>query len=656
MDKQEALKTYFGHSSFRDGQEALVDAILRGQDAFGIMPTSGGKSLCYQLPAVMMEGVAIIISPLISLMKDQVMALKNMGIAAAYINSSLSSEQMVTAYRNMQNGLYKIVYIAPERLMGEGFASILHDMKISLIAVDEAHCISQWGQDFRPSYLKIVDFIESLPQRPTLAAFTATATKQVREDIVRILKLQDPLSIVTGFDRPNLYYHVLKPNKKASTLRSLISSRRNKSGIVYCATRALVESVCDDLCDMGVPATRYHAGLSDEERRQNQDDFIHDHKSVMVATNAFGMGIDKSNVSFVIHYNMPKSLEAYYQEAGRAGRDGEKADCILMYSAGDINTAKFLIANPSDNNELNSDERRLVMEQDYKRLDTMVSYAKTTDCLRGYILDYFGQVHDFGYNNGQISYETEQQKLNDINQNELREQPHINGCGNCSNCQTEFQKVDITAQAQMILSCIKRASDKLGYTLGATLITQILCGSAEKRVISLGLDGLTTYGLMKGTNKALVRDYIEHLLSTGYLLTNNYGSLELSDISRNVLYNDEKVYMSQIKPYAADKYPSSKETQVSGILLDGDESQQNSTYSQPIEDTSLYEELRQLRYKLAQLENVPAYIVFSNASLADMARKAPRTMTEFLNVSGVGEVKASRYGKAFVDAINAFID
>ena len=615
MNKHEVLKSYFGHLSFREGQEGLIDAVLAGRDVFGIMPTGGGKSLCYQIPAIMSDGAALVVSPLISLMKDQVMALKNAGIKAAFINSSLNSEQLRLVYRNTREGMYKIVYIAPERLLGEGFISVACDLEISLIAVDEAHCISQWGQDFRPSYLKITEFLDKLPKRPVLTAFTATATKPVREDIERILNLRDPLRLTTGFGRPNLKLEVLKPKSKPNTLRALISSRRNKSGIVYCSTRKTVERVSEELNAAGILAAPYHAGLGDDERRRNQDDFIHDRKPVMVATNAFGMGIDKSNVSYVIHYNMPKSLEAYYEEAGRAGRDGENADCILMYSGGDINTAKFLIENSVENDELSEDERRFVTEQDYKRLDMMVGYCKTEKCLSGYILDYFDQT------------------------------PGKN-CGNCGNCLSEYSKIDITNEAQKILSCVKRAGDKLGYNVGATLIVQTLSGSSSIRILALGLDKLTTYGIMKGVNRAQIKEYIERLETAGYLRTDKtYGSLELTENAKNVLFNGEKVFISVKKLSTPEKIPGKKtfapHVASAGTVADSGDST----------EPELFETLRVLRYKLAQEESVPAYIVFSNATLADMAKKAPKNMAEFLEVAGVGQVKAERYGQVFLDAI-----
>ena len=372
MEKEELLQRVFGYSSFRPGQEKLIDGVLSGQDVFGIMPTGGGKSMCYQLPALMLPGITLVISPLISLMRDQVMALKGAGVPAAFLNSTLTGPQMQAASRNLLAGRYKIVYVAPERLDYPGFGGVVEKLNISFIAVDEAHCISQWGQDFRPSYLRIVQFIDSLPKRPVVGAFTATATRSVQEDVERILELRSPVREVTGFDRPNLYFEVIQPESKDKTLLRLLAGQKRKSGIIYCATRKKVESVCELLCDHGYAATRYHAGLSEAERSKNQEDFLYDRKTVMVATNAFGMGIDKSNVSFVIHYNMPKSIEAYYQEAGRAGRDGAEADCILLFNSGDVQTARFLINNGSDNEEMDAVQREEVRRQDLERLDAMV--------------------------------------------------------------------------------------------------------------------------------------------------------------------------------------------------------------------------------------------------------------------------------------------
>ncbi len=484
MDKYQALKTYFGHDAFRPGQEALIDALLAGRDALGIMPTGGGKSLCYQIPAILADGPALAVSPLISLMKDQVMALKGQGVAAAFLNSSLNLRQQDLVLERWIRGDYRILYVAPERLSAPGFPEAMARRLPGLVAVDEAHCISQWGQDFRPSYLQIADFLERLPCRPPVGAFTATATEAVRRDILRILNLRDPVQVVTGFDRPNLYFDVLQPAGKDAEVLSLVKKREGRSGIVYCATRQGVEDVCQLLRDHGVAATRYHAGLSDEERKENQDAFQYDRASVMVATNAFGMGIDKSNVSFVIHYNMPKSLEAYYQEAGRAGRDGAPADCILLFAPRDVNTALFFIQNGGENELLTEEEREAVQRKDRVRLNAMVDYCKTTQCYRGHILDYFGQDHGAS-------------------------------CGNCGNCLGDFTQKDVTLPAQMVLSCVKRVRDRLGYPVGANLLMDVLRGSRNQRVLSLGLNELSTFGLLARKKRPEVRALLDYLVESG---------------------------------------------------------------------------------------------------------------------------------------------
>ena len=608
MDKYELLERCYGYREFRPGQETLIDGALSGRDVFGIMPTGGGKSVCYQVPALLMGGITLVVSPLISLMRDQVMALKTMGVPAAYINSTLTGDQMRLVYRNLLAGKYKIVYVAPERLDYGGFSDIVSRLDVSFVAVDEAHCISQWGQDFRPSYLRITDFINELPRRPVVGAFTATATAQVREDIVRLLGLQDPVQITTGFDRPNLYFDVRQPSDKDSELLQILSTRRNKCGIVYCATRKNVERICELLLDNGYAATRYHAGLEEQERTENQEEFLYDRKTVMVATNAFGMGIDKSNVSYVLHYNMPKSIEAYYQEAGRAGRDGGEAECVLLFSEGDVRTAKFLINNGAENDELDPEQREIVREQDLVRLGHMVGYCRSKDCLRGYILGYFGQKH-------------------------------TEACGNCGTCQKEFVPTDITREAQMILSCVKRIQDKLGYSVGTTMVAKVLQGSKEKPLLEKGLHEISTYGLMKDLGRSSIREMIQHLEKEGYLATDEeYETLVLPRKAGEILFHGQTVTMLVRKEEELVPSPKAKN---SDVKLSGAAAE-------------LYEELRILRADIAKDENVPAYVVFSNATLADMAKKMPKNTTEFRRVSGVGEMKAQWYGAKFLNRIREF--
>ena len=606
MDKYQLLSHFFGYSQFRAGQEVLIDGVLSGRDVFGIMPTGGGKSVCYQIPALLLPGITLVISPLISLMRDQVMALKTAGVPAAYINSTLNSAQMQAVYRNLLAGQYKIVYVAPERLDYGGFGSLAEKLPISFVAVDEAHCISQWGQDFRPSYLRIVNFIHGLPCRPVVGAFTATATKQVREDIERILELREPVRTVTGFDRPNLFLEVLRPERKDNELLGLLATRKRKSGIIYCSTRKKVESVCELLQDHGYSATRYHAGLEEEERTANQEDFLFDRKTVMVATNAFGMGIDKSNVRFVIHYNMPKSIEAYYQEAGRAGRDGADADCILLFGKQDVQTAMYFIEQAGENEELDEAQRELIRQQDLARLDAMVGYCKTKLCLRAYILEYFGQKH-----------------------------PEI--CGNCGNCRGDFEALDITREAQMILSCVKRIRDKLGYSVGISTVGRVLRGSRDKKILEQGLDSLSTYGLMKDRTRTEVHEMMDHLEAEGYLLTEpEYQILQLTPSAGQVLYQGKTVQM----------------------LVRKEEKQQEKINSSKLtgSDADLYDVLRELRADLAREAGVPPFVIFSNATLADMAEKKPLTTSQFKKVSGVGEIKAAWYGSPFLKRIRKFLE
>ena len=610
MDKYAVNQRYFGHSGFRPGQEELIDSILSGRDALGIMPTGGGKSVCYQVPALLLPGLTLVISPLISLMKDQTSALRAAGVPAAFLNSSLDLESYRETWDFVRHGRCRLLYVAPERLENPRFLSLLQSLEISLVAVDEAHCISQWGQDFRPSYLRITKFLEALPRRPVVAAFTATATAEVREDVVRLLELQNPLVAVTGFDRPNLFFDVRRPRDKLGAVLALVRERPGRSGIVYCATRAKAEQVAQYLTGSGVPAACYHAGLSDQERQESQEAFQYDRVSVMAATNAFGMGIDKSNVSFVIHLNMPKSLEAYYQEAGRAGRDGEPADCILLYSPGDVRTAKFLIENGEENEDLDPKARAAVRRQDYRRLEIMTGYCKTSGCFRAYILRYFGQKPP-------------------------------DWCGNCGACRGITSLQDVTIQAQMILSCVRRIQDKLGYNVGANLVIQVLRGSKTKRLLDLGLDSLSTYGLLAEKPQDRVARWVEYLEEQGYLYTDPaYSALRLTDRAGEVLYRGKSVEMPVRTDPAAASPASRRRTEEPELE----------------EDEVLFQILRTVRGRLAQAQGVPAYVVFSDAALRDMSRKLPTTEAEFLTVSGVGAVKAQRYKEPFLAAVREYLE
>lgn len=601
-DKFSVLKDYFGHDTYRAGQEQIVDSLLFGRDVLCIMPTGAGKSVCYQVPALLFEGVTIVISPLISLMQDQVSALVQSGIAAAYINSSLSSGQYAKVLQNTALGKYKIIYVAPERLATPAFSDVCQNMNISLVAVDEAHCVSQWGQDFRPSYLKITEFIDALPRRPIVGAFTATATDEVKADIAKILQLHDPFTITTGFDRPNLFFGVERPKNKTSRLLELLKERAGKSGIIYCATRKAVDEICLLLNENGFTATKYHAGLSEEERKQNQDDFVYERKPIMVATNAFGMGIDKSNVAFVIHYNMPKNIESYYQEAGRAGRDGENADCILLYAPLDVRTNQFLIEKTEANPDLTEEEQDFIRKRDTERLKYMTFYSTTSDCLRHYILKYFGEKSN--------AY-----------------------CGNCSHCLSNFETVDITVDAQKILSCIART----GQRFGKKMIIDILRGSKNARLLSLGLDKQTTYGLMSEQTEKRVRDIIDYLDEKGYMLVDGseYPVLKLTAASYDILHGKISLVMKIVKQQQQKKSPVETDRDVMPTMLNA---------------------LKQLRRKIADKQNVPAYIVFSDATLIDMCKKCPHTPEEFLEVSGVGKAKLERYGEEFMDTIAQFDD
>lgn len=598
-DKLSVLKDYFGHDSFRDGQEQIVDALLDGRDALCIMPTGAGKSMCYQIPALLFDGVTIVVSPLISLMKDQVGSLVQSGVSAAYINSSLSYPQFLRVLSNVEHGKYKIIYVAPERLLTDGFLDTCKKIKISMVAVDEAHCVSQWGQDFRPSYLKIISFVESLANRPIVGAFTATATNDVKEDIKKILRLENPFEITTGFDRPNLFFGVIKSSSKDEKLIDLIRERGDRSGIVYCATRKNIESVCELLCDNGFSAARYHAGLDEYERRKNQEDFVFDRKNIMVATNAFGMGIDKSNVTYVIHYNMPKNIESYYQEAGRAGRDGGEADCILLYSPKDVRLNRFMIENSEGNDELTIEENEQIRERDFERLKYMTFYSTTNDCLRGFILRYFGG----------------EKKVY---------------CGKCSNCLSVHKLVDVTIDAQKIMSCIART----GQRYGKTVICDVLKGSKSEKILKAELNNQSTYGIMKEVTARHIFGTIDFLAEKEYISADNETEiLKLLPKSRDVLFGRERLVMKKVENSEKVVKTHRPEVPVNSELLDA---------------------LKALRKGIASKKSVPAYVIFTDATLIDMCKKCPETPDEMLEVSGVGRTKLEKFGKQFLEEIAKF--
>ncbi len=609
MDKFKILKQIFGYDTFREGQEELVDSSLLGRDVLGIMPTGAGKSICFQVPALLFPGITIVVSPLISLMKDQVSALNAAGVHAAYINSSLTEGQYRKAMELARQGRYKIIYVAPERLMTESFLSLIQAVEISMVAVDEAHCISQWGQDFRPSYLKIVDFISALPKRPVIGAYTATATKAVREDILCILGLRDPKIMVTGYDRKNLYFAVEKSKDKTGALLEYLRKNPEKSGIIYCSTRKTVEEVHETLLGEGYPAVRYHAGLSDKEKKENQEDFIYDRKPIMVATNAFGMGIDKSNVRFVIHYNMPKDIESYYQEAGRAGRDGEPGECILYYKAQDVKMNEFLIQQQG-NEELDFEEQALIRERNLERLRKMTFYCFTNECLREYILRYFGEYGG-------------------------------NYCGNCKNCLTEFEDLDVTEETRSILELVRSTGERYGIVA----VCDGVHGAKTEKVRQFGLEENPYYGELKGTTTARIRQIINDLLVKDYLVltSGDYPVLKLGEKGREFLKEESP------EPVAL-KLPRQQEKEETRTKKQKAKAGGETRYPQ------LFEILRQKRYQMAQEAYIPPYIIFSDKTLREMSTYLPVSREEMLEINGVGNNKYQKYGKVFSDIIREFID
>lgn len=610
MTKYDILKTYYGYSSFREGQEELIDSILQGKDTLGIMPTGAGKSVCYQVPSLLMDGITLVISPLISLMKDQVGALNQMGVHAAYLNSSLTSGQYVKALEYAKQGRYKIIYVAPERLVTEQFLEFAQNADIAMISIDEVHCVSQWGQDFRPSYLKIVEFIQCLKKRPVISAFTATATKEVKEDVICILGLNNPTVVWTGFDRKNLYFGVKKPTDKYEEIENYIEKHRGESGIIYCATRKNVDEVCVRLQRAGYPVTKYHAGLSDRERKENQDDFIFDIKPIMIATNAFGMGIDKSNVRYVIHYNMPKNIENYYQEAGRAGRDGEEAECILLYSGQDVITNQFFVEQDRDNEELSEEELNNIIERDRERLKQMTFYCFTNECLRDYILRYFGEYHD-------------------------------NYCGNCSNCQTEFIDMDISKTSQNIVGCIAESYGRYGINA----IIDAVHGSNNAKIKRFGLNNNSFYGSEKELSVVRLRQIINHLILNEYLyLTNDeYPVLRILERGKDILDRDWSQSIIMKFPKEEPKH-SKAEKKFSKTV-------KNAVQKEHI-NQDLFEQLRVLRLEIAKEEHMPPYIIFSDKTLIEMCAVLPKSKEELLTVTGVGQVKYEKYGERFLDILN----
>jgi ATP-dependent DNA helicase RecQ len=582
---RQILQKFYGYEDFRPGQKKVVESLLNKNDTVAIMPTGAGKSICFQIPALLFEGVTLVISPLISLMKDQVDSLRQLGIAAVYINSSVSKAQLYKDLQNISAGFYKIIYIAPERLTSEYLPDSFKNLNISMVAVDEAHCLSQWGHDFRPSYRNILNFTNSLRIKPIISAFTATATPEVKTDIINLLGLKQPNVFVTGFDRPNLYFSVLRGEVKDKFVIDYVKKHQDEAGIIYVGTRKDVDALQVLLEIKGIKAGRYHAGMTDEERNQMQEDFLYDNLSVMVATNAFGMGIDKPNVRYVIHYNMPKNMEAYYQEAGRAGRDGLSGNCILLYSPQDTQLQKFLISK--------STESEIRQQLEYKRLQSMVDYCHTPQCLRAFILHYFGEF--------------------DVEEH----------CDNCSNCKIEGELIDITIDAQKVLSCVYRMHERFGVKM----IAEVLKGSKSAKVKQFNFERLSTYGLMKERKLKDISDLILRLSAMQYLdiTESQYPVVTLNELSWQVLRGQKKVWQKMVIV---------KKAKAKG---------------------ELFEALRSLRKELATKEKLPPYMIFSDATLTQMATDKPTDLELMKNIRGVGEFKLQKYGEEFLTVIKSYI-
>ncbi|GHV45827.1 ATP-dependent DNA helicase RecQ [Synergistales bacterium] len=620
------LKDFFGYPSFRKGQDVLIEHILKGRDVLGVMPTGAGKSLCYQVPALCLGGLSVVVSPLISLMKDQVDALRQNGVGAATLHSSMDWDEARQIYGRVRSGEITLLYVAPERFDNASFREFFASLDVKIFVIDEAHCVSQWGHDFRPSYLALADVAALLPKRPVVAAFTATATADVRDDIALRLNLKNPFILTTGFDRENLFFRVEHPRNKTDFLLRYVNTEKNSlsSGIVYCSTRRAVEEVCDRLRDAEISAVRYHAGLSDEDRERNQEAFIYDRAAVMVATNAFGMGIDKSNVRYVVHYNMPGSIDSYYQEAGRGGRDGLPAECVLLFAPKDVMTARYFIDNAQDaqNNETDSDYAD-TKRNAYQKLQHMIDYCNTSRCLRVYILSYFG------------------------------ESPTAQNCASCGNCaSSEAELSDVTTEAKKILSCVYRMEERTGQNFGAALLNDVLRGSQRERVKTLELDKISTWGLMKEYRKPAVKEIIDFLIADGYLevMVGEYPVVRFTDHARPFLRGQEKLFMRRHEPrqQESDEAQEAKKTNWAAGKKYGERYEEK--------NSELFEQLRALRRALADAAKVPPYIIFSDATLRGMCASLPKTHAAFLAIPGVGQIKLEKYGDAFLRVIREWTE